>query len=485
MQKTLVLAVPPQAGLLEGFSSGVISLANYVHLHNDDTRVIFADFGPVSARRLSESVEGILKGAVGPVFVGITGTTADYQNMLRTAEAFKTLDPTVVTIFGGHHATAQDDVVLRRHPIVDFVIRGEGEAALSSFLRHYDAIDLVPSISFRSGGGIARTPEARLLDQNALDKISPTIDFDELRSPPGKFDRITYVSARGCPLKCFFCSVRDSTIRAKSVPVVVRDLRHFVELGYRSIAIEDNFFAHQPRRTLELCAGIELLQKDSSFVWDCQTRVESMRRSDVVAAMAHAKCDAVNLGVESLIADQLQFLGKTSRPRPYLEMLRHEVIPQIMRAGMGVNINLQLGIPGETQFHRESTLSELARLGEVARQYGREVVVHPQLHVIYPGTPHFENSVAAGIFGKVGSEIFEEFTPWEAANAPVLEYLGEHFAHGTGGLPVGILESEALRHGEFKIAECAIATLTRQLVRMRDIPGISVFQYGAHLAMAS
>jgi anaerobic magnesium-protoporphyrin IX monomethyl ester cyclase len=485
MQKTLVLAVPPQAGLLEGFSSGVISLANYVHLHNDDTRVIFADFGPLSPRRLSESVGEILKDASGPVFVGITGTTADYQNMLRTAEAFKNCDPSVVTIFGGHHATAQDDVVLRRHPVVDFVIRGEGEAALSSFLQYSDDIDLVPNISFRSGGAIIRTPEGRLLDQDALDALSPTIDFDELRSPPGKFNRITYVSARGCPLKCFFCSVRDSAIRAKSVPAVIRDLRRLVEYGYDSIAIEDNFFAHRPRRTLELCAAIELLQQSTRFVWDCQTRVESMRRNDVVAAMARAKCDVVNLGVESLIADQLQFLGKTPRPRSYLEMLKHEVVSQIMTAGMGVNINLQLGIPGETQFHRESTLSELARLGEVARRYGREVVVHPQLHVVYPGTPHFEESVAAGVFGKLGAEIFEEFTPWEADNAPILAYLGEHFAHGTGGLPIGILEAEALRSGGFKIAECTIAILTRQLMRMRDIPGISVFQYGDHLAIAS
>jgi hypothetical protein len=165
-------------------------------------------------------------------------------------------------------------------------------------------------------------------------------------------------------------------------------------------------------------------------------------------------------------------------------MLKHEVVPHIMTAGMGVNINLQLGIPGETQFHRESTLSEL-RLGEVARQYGREVVVHPQLHVVYPGTPHSEDSIAAGVFRKVGSEIFEEFTRWEADNAPIPAYLGEHFAHGTGGLPVGILEADALRNGEFKIAECTIGILTRQLTRMRDIPGISVFRYGDHLAIAS
>jgi hypothetical protein len=36
----------------------------------------------------------------------------------------------------------------------------------------------------------------------------------------------------------------------------------------------------------------------------------------------------------------------------------------------------------------------------------------------------------------------------------------------------------------FKIAVCAIGTLTRRLMRTQHIPGTSVFQYGDHLAIA-
>src|ERR1700719_4488609 len=124
-KKTLLLVVPPQAGLLEGFSSGIIALGNYIRLNNDDTRVIFVDLGNIQPSLIPEYVRKRLRGRSGLVFAGITGTTASYQNMLRTAKAFKDCNPKVVTIFGGHHATAQDDVILKRHSYVDFVIRGE------------------------------------------------------------------------------------------------------------------------------------------------------------------------------------------------------------------------------------------------------------------------------------------------------------------------------------------------------------------------
>jgi hypothetical protein len=124
-------------------------------------------------------------------------------------------------------------------------------------------------------------------------------------------------------------------------------------------------------------------------------------------------------------------------------------------------------------------------LGDIAKRYGRKVVVHPQLHVTYPGTPHFENAVSANLFRTVGREIFEEFTRWEAESKSILTYLGEHFAQGTGGTPIGILEPNALRNGVFDFVDNAIGSLSTQFRRMNEIPGISIFEYGDHLAIAS
>jgi radical SAM superfamily enzyme YgiQ (UPF0313 family) len=484
--KTLLLVMPPQGGLLEGFSSGLVALGNYVGLNNKDTQVRLVDLGLVPPSRMVDFVQAELQDLSGLVFAGITGTTASYQNMLLTAKAFKDVSSDVITIFGGPHATAQDDVILKRHSYVDFVIRGEGEVALSSLVQDHRQPARVPSLTFRDDCTIRRTDDALPLDPSILDTLDPCPKFPgELSSPPGKFGHVTYVSARGCPLKCSFCAVRNSTIRAKSLPMIIHDLRHLAQQGHERIAIEDNFFAHQPRRTLELCAAIAQLQKEMSFSWDCQTRVESMRRDDIVDAMASANCDAVYLGVESLVPEQLLFLGKTPQPERYVECLRTEVLPKILSAGMDVNINLQLGIPGESESQRRATLAELSRLGEVAVRHGRNIAVHPQLHVIYPGTPHFGMHVVAGTFGSMGNEVFEQFTRWEADRQPILEYFGKHFAHGNGGIPIGILDRNELQKSTFKIEARSIDDLSSQLAEMEGIAGISVFKYGQYLTTAT
>jgi hypothetical protein len=191
------------------------------------------------------------------------------------------------------------------------------------------------------------------------------------------------------------------------------------------------------------------------------------------------------LGVESLVPEQLLFLGKTPQPERYVECLRTEVLPKILSAGMDVNINLQLGIPDESYSQRQATLAELSRLGEVAVRRGRKIVVNPQLHVIYPGTPHFGMHVAAGTFGSMGNEVFEQFTRWEADRQPILEYFGKHFAHGNGGIPIGILDRNELQKSTFKIEARAIDELSSQLVEMEGIAGISVFKYGEFLTPAA
>ena len=403
--------------------------------------------------------------------------------MLATARVFKQQQPSCVIVMGGHHVSAQDHVVLNRHPdLVDFVIRGEGEAALSALLRAYPDIAEVPNLSWREAGVVRRNPEGPLMKEAELDQLSPTFTDKRSRSAAGKFGHVTYVSARGCPLTCSFCVVRASPIRAKSIEAVVNDIRYLVaEQGYRALAIEDNFFSHQPRRTLALCAAIERLRLELDFNWDCQTRVEAMRRIDIVEAMARAGCSAAYLGVESLVPKHLVYLGKTLKPERYLTDLEEVVLPNMLAARLDPYVNLQLGLPGEVPTDWDLTHTTLARLGKIARAQGSDITVFPQLAVIYPGTPHFHQAVAKGVFGPQGEEVFEAFTAWEEQEEPILNYLGEHFAHGVGGIPLGLLNTARLAKGEFEVAPRSISSISTQLRRMDEIEGVSVFRYGRYL----
>jgi len=487
---TLLLVVPPQRGLLEGFVNGLTSIANYISLFAPDIEVRLLDFGRLSTEQMIEAAALALAESRTRTFVGITGTTACYQSMLMTAKAFKEHDPATVVVLGGHHVTSQDDVVLRHHAgIVDYVVRGEGETAIVALVRHHPDTDRIPNITFFRDGTLQRTPETQLLGEVELNRLSPTLKGKEQgrrdREPsvPGKFDRVTYVSARGCPLACAFCVVRATAIRTKSVEAVVADLRHLiVDHGYRALAIEDNFFAHQRRRTLDLCAAIETLRKDHPFDWDCQTRVESMRDPEIAHAMARAGCVAAYLGVESLVPHQLTYLNKSARPDRYLHTLETLTIPAMLEAGIDIYINLQLGLPLEGPRDRALTIQTLARLGHMVAREGRTITVFPQLAVLYPGTPHFEMAIGKSQFGPLGSDVFEAFTEWEAKEEPILNYLGEHFAHGVGGIPLGLLDRARLKSGEFQISANSIAEISTQLGRMDELIGIDRFKYGRYLS---
>ncbi len=485
MKPHLLLIVPPQLGLLEGFANGVISLSNYVQQQLQDLQIQLLDLSNASPEEVEDTAQKVIIQSKEPLLVGITTTTATYQSALEVARVFRRRRRDSTIVLGGCHASAQADVILKAHAgLINVIAHGEGEIALLKLVQEFSNPCSVPGISYLNEmGEIKRNPSATLLSEVELDAIHPTLDRGSLRSAPGKFDHVTYVSARGCPLKCAFCSVANQKIRSKSVAAIVQDIRHFVgELGYRNIAIEDNFFAHSCQRTIELCKALEKLKSELDFTWDCQTRVESLDRGGILSAMERAGCVAIYLGVESLNNEQLLYLGKTKNPGRYLKALKRHVVPDLLTSQVDCYLNLQLGLPGENENHRKETLDHLHSMGRMAEKLEREITIFPNLHVVYPGTRHFTDGVAHGRFGVDGHRIFEKFTRWEAEQKLIRKWLGEHFAHGVGGIPEGILFTDQLRDGNFQVDTSRVLDVVNYLSSMEQIPGIKVFKYGAYLA---
>ena len=491
-EATLVLFLPPQHGLLEGFSSGLIALASFARLELPKADIRLADLSRTARAELKRAVRDAVSRLAEPLFVGITTTTATYQSALRVARFVKALRVDAVVVLGGHHAGAQARTVLDRHHCVDFVVRGEGERSLVELVRSYPDVAGVPNLCYRNGSGesIANAP-APFLQQPDLDRLPPYFSGAELVSAPGKFHHTTYVSARGCPLRCSFCAVANQTIRYKSVSAIIHDLEYLVmERGATNVAIEDNFFTHSPARTFELCAALEAFRQDHQlFHWDCQTRVESLTRPEVVEAMARAGCQAVYVGVEAFHPESLVYLGKTHRPARYLRLLNEKVVPELVRRDIRCYLNLQLGLPGETRRHCEYNLAALAELGAHARRVGSAITIFPQLHVVYPGTSHWVQLQRDERFGPPAADLFEDFTAWEDENEPLQEWLGRHFAHGTGGVPLGLLDVSALKHGRssdrFVIDAGVVMAVQNHLDEIASVAGVELFSYGPYLVAAA
>lgn len=482
---SVLLVMPPQNGLLGGFANGLLSLASHLSNELPGLQIDILDLSGSSREETVRALEAYGRQTQGRfVILGITTTTASYQKALATATAAKASLPHCFVVFGGPHASADPQTVVSRHPqIVDAVVTGEGERALVSLVEHFPDLTETPGLAFLDACGQYRRNAAPApLTESDLDRLD-IFWRGGLVGQSGKFDATTYVSARGCPLKCAFCSVSNSRIRAKSVRQVRADVRRLVAAGYRRISVEDNFFAHAPQRTRDVCSAFKALREDEGhvFTWDCQTRVESLANTDTVSILEDAGCVAVYVGVESLIPERLRYLNKTRNPPQYLALLGDKVIPRLLDSDVSCYLNLQLGIPGEEEADHTETQDLLFEWGGLAAAKGKTITIFPQLHVVYPGTSHFEEGIRRGRFP---ADIFERFTEWEEVQKPVLNWLGEHFAHGTGGLPEGILASSELSRGEFQILPDEIFDITTCLSKMGHIEGISVFRYGAYLAGA-
>jgi hypothetical protein len=115
----LALVMPPQLGLLKGFSSGLISLANYAESHLPGVQVRIIDLSATPPNLLKTAIrEEVRKmSLVERLVVGITATTASYQGALAPARAFKDIVPESVVVFGGHHASADPETVLYKHQV--------------------------------------------------------------------------------------------------------------------------------------------------------------------------------------------------------------------------------------------------------------------------------------------------------------------------------------------------------------------------------
>lgn len=475
-QKRLLLIIPPQKGLLKGFATGIVSLAEYLALKQNDinTDIEILDYSICSPDEVK--MHSLDYGKDQNLIVGITTTTASYQSALYVAKNFKRSNAGCTVIFGGHHASADPENILRNHPgIVDYIITGEGEIALYEFMRDFPKIDNISNLVYLKDQKVIKNKIAPFLSEDDLNLISMSYKETELYGHLGKFETITYVSARGCPLKCSFCAVANQKMRAKSTHKVKEDIFKLVKRGFDTIAIEDNFFAHSPTRTFELCNELESLQKEiTPFKWDCQTRVESLKNPDIIKVMEKAGCYAVYLGVEALNQEHLIYLGKAKNPDRYLELLFETVIPNMLTSNVGCYINLQLGIPGSNGSHHRQTMEALRKIGAMAKRENKSITVFPMLHVVYPGTKHYYDGV---YYKTYTSDVFEYFTKWEATQTNLYGWLGENFAHGTGGIPQGILNAERLKENIFEILPDKILEIQNQLSEIKRIAGIKVFEY--------
>lgn len=289
-----------------------------------------------------------------PLLVGFSTYIWSLQQALAVSGALKAACPDTFILLGGPEVSHQADSLLRRHPWVDAIIRGEGEATFEELLLRLESgngISGVAGLSHRKNEEIVHEPDREFI-----------ADLDIIPSPfqlglYGRGNGFTYYEAsRGCPYRCTYClSSVNGPWRSFSLDRVFADLEWFMNSDYKQVRFADRTFNQDIPRAAAIIKFILDRQKGNiQFHLELKADILNDELLDLLA-QAPAGLFHLEIGVQTTNAETLKAVSRT----PDVERLAAGIRQLRARTRCHIHLDLLAGLPGD------SYPSFLASLDEV------------------------------------------------------------------------------------------------------------------------
>ncbi len=297
---------------------GLLYLASVLKAEGHEVKVI--DNG--RAGMPIESLAGRVK-REDPDVVGISALTPTFRQGIKIAKAVKEKVPEAKIVFGNYHATFEYERLLKKYPIVDCVVLGEGERTFSELLKSLGKkgkLKDVKGIAFRHKGRVVRTPPGPFIQE--LDKLpfpDRSLLEQEYRSEivgvlgsGGKFT--TLLSSRGCPFACKYCACAAFShrkARFRSPENVADEMELLYGEGYEEVGFVDDNLLLDKKRVEKICDLLKA-RKIKLNMW-AEGRADQASE-DVLRKFSRVGCKTIYFGIESGSQKILDYYGKAITP---------------------------------------------------------------------------------------------------------------------------------------------------------------------------
>jgi len=388
---------------------GVLALASMIRRYGYQVRVLDAHADGMSIQDIVNDIE-LYK----PDVVGLTAMTVMISAAADIARAIKEHNPSITTILGGVHVTAEPIETLRRYPNFDYAVVGEGEVVFTEFLeriRKQEDQKNTLSLVWRDEKGINVNPRRAFF--KGLDEFPPpAFDlvpnlFNHYRLSvfgTKKFRSVGLVTSRGCTGKCTFCDlgVVGRGYRANTAQYLIDLMKDcYTNYGVSDFLFYDDLFVGSRPRLQEVCDMI--IKEKLPFTWSCCARVDFIHK-DMLPLMKKAGCWMIEYGIES----GCQRIIDSMRKNISKEKIR-ETINATHDAGIITKGNFIFGNPGEDHW---SILESIKFACSLKLNYAQHTFLQP-----LPGSELYET---AGKFG--------EFDPsWDRFNTFSINFIPRGF----------------------------------------------------------
>ena len=343
-----------------------------------------------------------------PEIVGITCSSLTYSRCVEMAKAVKEAYPYCKVIVGGPHASYMPETLLQ-HSEVDYVVVGEGEAAIVKLVASILKGDpkgisvVIPGVACKIASEVVTTPQQFISD---LD----TVPFPARHLLPMKmYDRaLPYIDVkpvdtmsvlRGCPYQCVYCETRElwgTSCRAFSPQRVIDEIKNMTQnYGTKGIYFVGDNFTINKNRTIELCRKIK--ENKFDLKWTCETRADLVNK-EVLSDMKSAGCQTIFFGVESG-SERIQ--KKLNKNIDLQEVKRtFELCKQV---GIRTATSFMLGIPGETVEDMHTTF-------KYAKSLNADICMF-NIYIACPGSKLYDEVVSQHLYDQMDNYLARVKTP--------------------------------------------------------------------------
>lgn len=307
------------------------------------------------------ALEGLRKNGVPPDVVGISALfTPAYTNMLDLARAAHEVFPGALVLAGGGVPTNLYGEIFESGAPFDALCYGEGEKPMAGLLAAADKtsyLEASPSwITPAKAKGGAIFSHDFITD---LDEIPP-YDYDicvpddyglnpAITAYAGvgeKRQNFHVMTSRGCPHHCCFCSshtVHGRAMRYFSLGRVKSDLLRLKEkYGAKTVVFQDDHFVADKKRALAIIEMVGALNLHA--VYQNGLALYALDKP-MLEALKKAGADQLMLSVESGSARVLREIMH----KPLDLAIVKRVAADCRELGIYTNVNLLIGLPGETK----------------------------------------------------------------------------------------------------------------------------------------
>jgi len=331
-----------------------------------------------------------------PLCIGITAMTGrQIHEALRVSEIAKNKNCPVV--WGGIHASLLPEQTIS-HPLVDYVIEGEGEETFAEFidaLASERSVNKIAGVWTKEFGQPSCGGKRPFVD---LDKLPPIpfhlVDFKKYVNPRHYKGSIVMYTSRGCPQRCTFCynnTYNRSHWRAFSSSRVLDDMQR-IQSEYSGInhfeLWDDNFFVDL-KRAGEIADGIRRLRP--RVTWSVLgAHIHDIIRMDTnyLALLKDSGLKEMVVGVESGSQRIIDLIQKNFT----VEQLFH-INRLLGDFGICPTYSFISGVPGENDNDIKKTIEVMFRLMNDNPNI-RLGTIKP--FICYPGTTIYEKALELG-----------------------------------------------------------------------------------------